>query len=342
MSIKVYTVAIDEVISSAVLTGETTYGFALEKIYPLVNRFSAQRELQNPKFYERLKDDLLKGCLMPPITLAMISEAPPNFTSPADAQAFANGNIEKGYVLDGLQRLNILNSVKDNEGFDRHKPLYLSIIVSTSKDSLLYRMITLNNGQRPMTPRHQIEVLTEELFNFKPENITILTEKDRSEQMVRGAFTLANISRGYMAYITNNVHNENNKIISEKMDEIIVRRIMDAGVNKDMRQFQEVLNLIDRLAENTDAKKWLKTANNLIGFCVGIKESFDTVNEIQPEHFGDLAKRFDAAFNGINVAKVNLGKYRRELSKDFVAKINKLGPLDQNELLAYFSEQTAS
>ena len=33
-------------------------------------------------------------------------------------------------------------------------------------DRLLYRMITLNNGQKPMTARHQIEILASNIFDF--------------------------------------------------------------------------------------------------------------------------------------------------------------------------------
>lgn len=342
MGIKIYTMAYDNVITSTVITGETTYGYALEKLFPLINRFSAQRELQNKKFYERLKSDILAGCLMPPITLAMISDTPVAFDGQMQAEQYANSEIEKGYVLDGMQRLNTLNSIRDEEGFDITRPLYLSIIISTSKDSLLYRMITLNNGQKPMTPRHQIEVLAEELFSFVPSNIEVVAEKDRSEKMVRGAFSLADITKGYLAFVTNSVHNENNKIISDKMDEIIVGKIMDAGVDKEALQFNDVLVLIDKLAENKNARLWLKTSNNLIGFCVGIKKSFSEMENISSEDFKVLVDKFEGAFKGINVTKVNLGKYRRELSRDYITNIAKLGEMSDTELLSYFSEQTAS
>ena len=83
-------------------------------------------------------------------------------------------------------------------------PLLLNIIISPNKDMLLYRMITLNNGQKPMTARHQIEILTQELFNFEDYNMDVQTEKERSEKIKRGAFNLGDISKGYLAFLTGN------------------------------------------------------------------------------------------------------------------------------------------
>lgn len=62
MSIQIFNLAKDNVISSFVGLGQSTYGFTLDKIYPLINRFEAQRKFLDTKFYERLERDILKGC----------------------------------------------------------------------------------------------------------------------------------------------------------------------------------------------------------------------------------------------------------------------------------------
>ncbi|WGK88068.1 hypothetical protein [Pseudomonas migulae] len=342
MTIKIFTKEYDSVIKSVVLTGETTYRFAIDNIFPLINRFSAQRKVQNPAFYDRLRNDILKGCLMPPITLALIEPQEKNFRSVDDASEYANQSVSRGYVLDGMQRLNTLNSIKDHEDFPDEKSLYLSVVISGNKDMLLYRMITLNNGQRPMTPRHQIEVLTEELFDFSGLEIDIQSEKDRGEKIKRGAFNLSDISKGYLAFFTNSVHNENNKIISEKMDEIIVGNIMSTAVVENGLEFQQVLELIDKFAVNEQAKTWLKTQNNLIGFCVGVKTSYEFLNDLGADEFGEYVERFDAAFKSIDAAKVNLGKYRRDLSRKLIEKAPELIGFEELELLTYFSDEIAA
>ncbi|MNB83028.1 hypothetical protein D3C76_341020 [compost metagenome] len=342
MTIKIFTKEYDSVIKSVVLTGETTYRFAIDNIFPLINRFSAQRKVQNPAFYDRLRNDILKGCLMPPITLALIEPQAINFDTVDDASDYANQSVGRGYVLDGMQRLNTLNSIKDHEDFPDEKSLYLSVVISGNKDMLLYRMITLNNGQRPMTPRHQIEVLTEELFDFTGLEIDIQSEKDRGEKIKRGAFNLSDISKGYLAFFTNSVHNENNKIISEKMDEIIVGNIMSTAVVENGLEFQQVLELIDKFAVNEQAKTWLKTQNNLIGFCVGVKTSYEFLSALGADEFGAYVERFDAAFKSIDAAKVNLGKYRRDLSRKLIEKAQELIGFEELELLTYFSDEIAA
>lgn len=341
MTLEIYTIDHDDVIKSTVMTGKTTYGFALDNIYPLINRFSAQRKLQNPRFYERLAQDILKGCLMPPITLALVDMKGLSFSDTTEAEKYANSHISNGYVLDGMQRLNTLFKVRDEEGFDRDKTLFFNLVISSNKDMLLYRMITLNNGQKPMTPRHQIEVLTEELFDFTDLGIEIQSEKERAEKIKRGAFNLGDISKGYLAFFSDNVHNENNKIISEKMDEIIVGRIMKSSVTDNSIEFQNILDLMDKVSGDERAKKWLLVQNNLIGFCVGVKKSFDYVERLSATEFGDKVEIFDEAFRGVDAAKVNLGKYRRELSKSFIENIEEQGQFSPTELLSHFSEATA-
>lgn len=74
MSIEITSVVDDFVIDSKFITGQTDYGFAVKTLYPLINRLPIQRNLQNPSFYNRLKLDLLRGCVIPPITLAIISD----------------------------------------------------------------------------------------------------------------------------------------------------------------------------------------------------------------------------------------------------------------------------
>lgn len=340
MSLTIYTIDTDNVIKSQVLTGKTTYGFAIDRLYPLINRFAAQRKLQNQSFYERLRKDILKGCVMPPITLAMV-DTNNNFTEISAAEIYSNQNIDGAYVLDGMQRLNALHQVKDDNGFDRNKTIFINLIISSNKDMLLYRMITLNNGQRPMTPRHQIEVLTEELFDFESLEIEVQTEKERAERIKRGSFNLADISKGYLAFFSGSVHNENNKIISEKMDEIIVGNIMSSAISENTLEFQNILELIDKYSQNPTAKNWLLTQNNLIGFCVGVKKSYSYMLNFSANEFGEYAEKFDKAFRGIDAAKVNLGRFRRELSKKYIERIEELKELEEVELLSFFSDETA-
>lgn len=306
----------DLVIKSDVFIADITYSEALEKLHPLINRFESQRKLLDNKFYKRLERDIIEGCIMPPVTIAFVNKDNKKIS---DYESYINHNIENAYILDGIQRLNTLKRTEDKDGFDGTRVMFLNIIISPSKDKLLYRMITLNNGQKPMTPRHQIEILTQELFSFDDLNIIVQTEKEKADNPIIGSFNLGDISRGYLAFLTNNAHNENSKIIGEKMDQILVGRILDSEITESPIEFYDVLRIIDNLSyQNETNRKWLQTSNNLIGFSVGIKKSFETFIGLNPKDFQIEIEKFEEAFKAINPSKVNLGKIRRDFSENFI------------------------
>lgn len=340
--IELFTADHDDVINSYVAMGKTTYKVTLDKLYPLINRFEAQRKLQDKKFYKRLQRDLINGCIMPPITVAFIDKNKTDLSKVKDFEDFVNENVGKGYILDGMQRLNTLKSASEIEGFDEKRITYVNIIVADNQDKLLYRMITLNNGQKPMTPRHQIEILTSEMFDFsKLNNISVQTEKERAKQTIRGSLNLGDISRGYLAFLTDNVNNENNKIVNEKMDEILVSRVLDTGVDNNKINFEDIIKLVDKLSADSFCKNWFKVNNNLIGFCVGIKQSYDDLINVAPKDFSDSIELFEEAFDAINASKVNLGKYRRQLSSEFIKKYADLSGNDGDGLIEHFVEFTS-
>lgn len=340
MSINIFDKANDGVINSVVATGKTTYQYAIDNLFPLIDRFSAQRKSQDKKFYARLERDILDHCLMPPITIAFVEQ---NFepNSEEEIAQYISNNIHSGYILDGIQRLNTLNRASEDERFDGAQSLYINVIISPTEDKLLYRMITLNNGQKPMTPRHQIEILTQELFDFTDIDITIQSEKERAENVIKGSFDLGDVSKAYLAFLTGAVNNDNNKIIGEKMDQIIVGRIMDKQPSDDDIEFKEVITEIDRLCSNSEVKKWLKVGNNLIGFSVGIKVSHQKIKESNADEFSGAIELFESAFKAINPSKVNLGKFRRELSQKFIENYEQYSNFDEMELVEEFSELTS-
>lgn len=343
MPIKLHHATKDEVIRSAVALGSTDYAFALASLAPLIGRFDEQRKKQNVKFYQRLKEDIISGCVMPPITLAFVSPDLSASTSISDIQAFVNDNIAEGYILDGMQRLNTLLAAAEEKGFDGSRPIYINVIVAEKYDYLLYRMITLNNGQKPMTPRHQIEILARNLLDFsKFENITIQTEKDTESGLVHGAFKLADVAAAYTAYLTDNPNNQNTKIIDEKMNEILVGRVMSSDLKTAKAEFSQILSLVDRYSDNKDVKKWLKLQNNLIGFTLGAKVSFDEIAAASADQIADQIEKFEYAFDVINPSKVNVGRYRRELSQKFFSDFGKTSAMESEDVAELFVDLTTS
>lgn len=280
---------------------------------------------------------------MPPITLAFVYSDLANGAKDTDVKNFVNQHIAEGYVLDGLQRLTTLQDAAADDGFSASRPIFMNIIIAERYDLLLYRMITLNNGQKPMTARHQVEMLTGPLLNnvsLKNLSIDVLSEKETEGTRVPGAFRKSDIIEAYTAYLSNSVHNQNSKIIEDRLDEIIVGRVMEAGLTDAKFTFEDILTEVDRLSEDQAVKNWLRQSNNLIGFTVGAKISVDKIREISPEEFAECLGKFETAFEAINPSKVNVGKYRRDLSSFYLAGINEFFEADVDEIESRFFDET--
>lgn len=325
--------------------GDTTYADAIEHILPLSGRLDSQRRILDTKFYSRLEKDILKGCMMPPITLAFICDQTKidylSQNGQFEIKAFIEKEFSKGYVLDGLQRLNTLKRASTNENFPNEQHLLLNIIIAQNEDRLLYRMITLNNGQKPMSPRHQIEILTQELFDFNSySNLIVQTEKDRASSPLKDAYSQSDISKAYTAFITGAIHTENNKLIEEKMDQILVSKILDSDIS-DSLEFRNVLDLLNTLNTSTTLFKWFKVSNNLIAFSAAVKKSFDTLRVMSTTEIENCTINFEDAFKSFNPSKINLGKIRRQLVYFFISNISELKNCTSSELMERFMEETA-
>ncbi len=338
--------AFDSVIKSQVAMGSSNYKFALSTLFPLIDRFEEQRKLQRPKFYERLQKDLRAGCIMPPITLAFVApefEVQPDMTA---LESWINEHISTGYILDGMQRLNTLFNASTKGDLNVESPIFLTIIVSKDHDNLLYRMITLNNGQKPMSVRHQVEMLTKTVLSSLVDsgrfaNISILSEKATERESPKGSFKRSDIVTAYMAFLTKNVNNQSSKIIEGKLDEILVGRMMEHAVSSDDVSFKNILLEIDRLCEESRTKTWFQNENNMIGFAVGASKSHSDIQKCSSETFFPKLHAFEDAFALLESSKINVGKMRRDLAMRYFSKFAKLGELDTQELHSQFLEWLA-
>lgn len=328
----------DRVIRSSMSIGICNYSFAIENLHPLLDRFGEQRKIQNKNFYARLKSDILKGCVMPPITLAFEHSKMAASTEANDILAFVTKNIDQGYILDGMQRLNTLKSASVEDQFDGEGKLPVNVIIAEKYDLLLYRMITLNNGQKPMTARHQIEMLTRGLLDNADLGIEIITEKETENKSPKGAFRQSDLAEAYIAYMSDNVNNQNARIIATKLDELLVNRVMDSNIPEEKSTFFQILRSVDRLSSNQNSKNWLRLANNLIGFCVGAKRSLDYLSDVDASEFADAIEKFEAAFESLETSKVNVGKVRREWARYFVENLPTLMTEDQGAYDSKFIE----
>lgn len=344
MSIHLYSIDDDDVIKSKFLTGKTTYDFAIKKLYPLINKLDIQRSLQNPTFYKRLREDLLNGCIIPPITLAFVEDQNQVPNDIQEAEDFINAKIDSAFILDGIQRINAIFQTYQQpdlvgKTLDINHPLFLNIVICKSMDNLLYRMITLNNGQKPMTANHQIEILLNNIYKFDDLNIIILSEKEKKGKKIKNSFDKANIIKSYLAFLSDSLAIDNRKIIEDKMDELIAMNILKSNITKNDLEFSMVIDLINRLSGSLKIKKWFDNTNNIIGFSVGIKKSFKELSKESSQDFENSIEQFEEAFRDLNFSAIKLSRERRNLCKYFIENYAKMKDYSTLEILDEFNEK---
>jgi hypothetical protein len=339
LDINFYTLDNDAVIDGYVVTASTNYQFAINKFIPLIRRLDIQRDSLNAKFYSRLEDDIVKGCVMPPITIALIHSFQKNGTSQKNIEDFISNNIDDAFVLDGIQRLNTLRRSSSKENFDANRTIHINFIIASSRDKLLYRMITLNNGQKPMSARHQIDVLADAFFDFNEIDLKLVAEKGRGRVRAPETFKKADFIKGYVAYLSNSVNIDNQKIIEEKMDELIASRIIDSNIPSSNVEFMDIVDLVNKFSQSDSLHDWIRIQNNFIGLSVGAKKTAIKLKTIDTEKIANSVMNFEQAFSSINVSKVNLGKIRRELVAYFFENYFSLGDLDEFDLLDKISDR---
>lgn len=342
MNLVVHSVEFDKVIRSTFISAQADYRFALEKLVPLIGRLEIQREVQNPKFYDRLAKDIVGGCIMPSLTLAIVDETAKSPSDTEDAWGFIAERIDEFFVLDGMQRLNTIDRAykRSPQDFPLDRPVFLNILICHSMDLLLYRMITLNNGQKPMTARHQIEIVASNIYDFGDSGINVQSEKRApGQKRKRGAFKKSDLIKAYLAFLSESVNVDNDKIIQEKMDELLASKIMNSDITSTENSFEDVMLQIERLYDQAETRDWIMGQNNIIGFCAGARKSVQKIAELSNDELVQSIAVFESAFSGINVSKIKLGNARRKAVKHFFENIKRMVRLDNDEMLDEISQE---
>lgn len=339
MNLKLYDIQYDKVIKSFYLTTGVDYEYAIEKFVPLINKLEFQRNPLRASFYKRLEEDIQIGCIMPNITVAIkVDKKMP--TEEEITEKYINENLKNAFILDGIQRLTTLNRI-DRSKVDMTRMLYCNILVCDSMDRLLYRMITLNNGQKPMSARHQIEILAGNIFDFDSLPILSVTEKSKKTKRKNEdeSMNKENLIKGYLAYISNSVNIDNQKIIEEKMNELIADKILNSNIASKNGEFKDVINYISAMLDDDYLNNWFKVANNFIGFSAAMNTIFSKVCEFDKTTLKNAIKMFEDVFSAIDVSKIKLGLARRRMVKYYFENIVKFLHYGYSDLLDAISQE---
>lgn len=206
----------DQRINSWNLYVESSFGEYLKFARKIIenNELQRKRVKTSKTIYSLLKSDLRKGCIMPSLVLALTKTEVLDVQNPDGGKLleYINENSENVLILDGLQRTYTLidadeeMKAKDEQEYTRFlsNKLRLEIYVEINKFGILYRMLTLNTGQTPMSARHQLEMLYSNMLDTEIDGIKLVTDKDGKADPDENEFIFKNAIEGFNSYMNRN------------------------------------------------------------------------------------------------------------------------------------------
>jgi len=188
--------------------------FTLKEYYDLSNKildnndFQRVRVKSSKSVYSLLKTDLKIGCMMPPIVLALSSDIPSSISDKELLDVILSQK-NKLVILDGLQRSYTIRDliIELNKTDDPEKDIVfnnkmrIEIYLGINKLGILYRMLTLNTGQTPMSSRHQIEIIYSDYIDGSVDNIRLIREIDGATPNQLGEYKFRDIIEGFTSFI---------------------------------------------------------------------------------------------------------------------------------------------
>ena len=246
---KFYSTLSDGKISGVNIGAEMAIGEYLDFLPAILNNNPYQRKKvgTSGKTYDLLRADLIKGCVIPPIILG-VTEQNEGELRPLINRVSANENDEEAWdlikavvrkavedndviILDGLQRSLTMKGIQDDypehigeaeyQGFLKNK-IRVEFYAGLSKPGILYRMLTLNTGQTPMTFRHQLEILYYDYIDNDdlPQGITVLKETDDARARGERKYKFSDVIDMFYAYTTNSPMPFNRQALVSELREL--------------------------------------------------------------------------------------------------------------------------
>ena len=357
MRFEVLTVEYDPRLSNYMVSARADYEWYLSKTAGSELNLEIQRDIiKGSKPYKNLRDDIRAGCVLPTIVLAIQGLGARVLDNYRDDKLYIDarknhlealtteiGAAEPAQVeiIDGLQRTNALRQVladlRDDVRADfLSRSIRLEIWVNIPFFPLAYRMLLLNAGQRPMSMKHQIDILSGGLASDLSDiqGLEIHKVKDHKRRVKPGQFHLSTIAQAFQAWIqrTPNVDKTNLVVETMVVDEALETLGIDLSHHDDgnhrdsFREFMSwIVSLDQRVGDNFI--RFFGNDTVVLGFAAAV--GFAHKNEIlgkrlessmssmlkeaenQDNPLGILT--FENLRKGIDVKKSNIGEATRNL-----------------------------
>lgn len=175
------------------------------------NEFQRKRVRSSKTVYSLLRKDLLVGCVIPPIVLALNSETgDTDLSSDEELEKTIRTKSDSLVILDGLQRTHtIIDLLQDlrREGNEmdlqavEDSKIRVEVYIGLNRLGILYRMLTLNTGQTPMSLRQQIEILYLDYVDSNVNGVELIREADGRTANKPNQFNFKDVVEGFNAYL---------------------------------------------------------------------------------------------------------------------------------------------
>lgn len=197
----------DNKVAAKSLLIEISIGDYLElakKIYRK-NNLQRRRVRSSRTVYSLLKTDMLQGCVIPAVVLAYTQ---PKGTLEAGLREAFLEDSDHFVLLDGLQRTLTLMDIEAETATQSNvqseflnRPMRCEIYEGINKIGILYRMLTLNTGQTPMSVRHQIEIMYQDYLDIAIDGITLVREVDSRRARQPSCYNFRDVIEGLNSYL---------------------------------------------------------------------------------------------------------------------------------------------
>ncbi|HEX8826334.1 MAG TPA: hypothetical protein VF794_40895 [Archangium sp.] len=348
--------AVDLRTNTRVVYAQTTVKDYLELVGKDFKEFPIQRRREKHRAYLRMKQDIIEGALLPAITLAVtpqkVKEAIKHFDSDnTTALEKALSQPSQVKILDGLQRTYILDDLKD-EGvrFKREQKVLLEFWLEADQKHLIYRIIVLNAGQKPMSMRHQVELLfvtLKEKIESNIPDLELYSERDTTRRRGPRKYALDRLATAYQSFLTRTPETTRDNLVAKQLVEGEILDASEDDLNEKFEAFEEYLKMYAGLDdeicriynEANEANKergiptganWFGGENVMNSFFAAIadfgisKERRKRINDALKRLLATLKKsvpgddplaleQLQAIVNGFNPRKVNIGTATRKL-----------------------------
>jgi len=222
------------------------------------NEFQRKRVRSSNTVYSLLKDDFLKGCVLPPVVLGLNSSLTIEERDEKNVSEILRKNINNVVILDGLQRtyslIDLSTELKAREesaealATFQKRILRVEMYLSINRIGVLYRMLTLNTGQTPMSIRQQVEMLYLDYIKHPFEGIQFIRAVDDDSPTQLGEYTFKSVVDGFNSYI------ERNELPIDRGDVLEnIKGLEKLSVEGNTEQlFEEFITTYDRFVKKYD------------------------------------------------------------------------------------------